>query len=149
MIGFTLLAAISFIVTCSITLAQFYNVFKGSCYSWSFSNSIFVPENALHTARIVSVSSERSFLECCSRCDVSTGCEGVAFDGEECRTLNGTGGLGALAVNEDHEGAVRVMLYHNVEVEQVILYYYIFQNIKVTMYFINCQTDRSGPMHVL
>ena len=100
-------------------IAQIYNAYQGQCFTWSYSDAFSVPPTALEKSTILSKSAERSFLECCMKCNMSSGCIGVAFDGEECMSISRENGLRSAEVSEEDHRSVRVMLFENMPRYQV------------------------------
>ena len=122
-----MVANMSWIAICSfiifvlaiISHASIPIVHVGSRSKWFFADSFHIPSTSLKLNSVESVSSERSFIECCMKCDASGSCLGVAFDGEECRTLNGTAGLMAAAVGGEQDSTVKVTVLNETIVQQV------------------------------
>ena len=94
---------------------ELYNVYKERHYGWSFADSFFVAH--INSDAVMKRSGQaRSFVECCTTCDVWTGCKAVAYSADnECFIMNA-------AVNRDEKnerGGYQVMVFSTEPQQQV------------------------------
>ena len=66
---------------------SYYNVLKTSDYAWSFAEVTFISNSSLDVSKVLAETVTRSFVECCTKCDVSQGCSGVAYRDGDCFIL--------------------------------------------------------------
>ena len=98
---------------------EFYSVYRGQCYSWSYADSFFIKENSLDLSTVLDQVESRSFVECCTVCDVSQGCSGVAFRDGECSLINGTAATASFVVTDGSGEDYKVMIYGSEHNQQV------------------------------
>ena len=99
---------------------------KGECFWWSFAESFSVNQEIVSTFNILHQIQSRSFLECCTQCDVSLGCIGVAYRARECNLLNGIA-TGSLLTGSDQNTDYKVMLYDSTPRTQVNNHFLLFK----------------------
>ena len=66
---------------------NYYNVLKTSDYAWSFAEVTFISDSSLGVSKVLAETVSRSFVECCTKCDASQACSGVAYRDGDCFIL--------------------------------------------------------------
>ena len=88
-----------------------HNVHKGHCYWWSYADSFFITDTSFVRSSVMTQLKSRSFLQCCTKCDVSEGCIGVAYRAGECNLINGTAALNSFVQGDGSVDDFKVMMY--------------------------------------
>ena len=63
----------------------------------------------------------RSFVECCTKCDVSTGCSAVAYLDGKCNILNETA-IASFVLGNGTKEDFKVMIFNAQDKQQVRIY---------------------------
>ena len=114
-------AGILFMLSCTYCAfgQEFYNTYRGQCYSWSYADSFFIKENSLDPSAVLDQAESRSFVECCMACDAPQGCSGVAFRDGECSLINGTAATASFVLTDGSKEDYKVMIYDTKDSQQV------------------------------
>ena len=119
---------------------SYYNVQKAPHSAWSFADVTFISESSLDVSKVLAETVSRTFVECCTKCDVSQACTGVAYRDGDCFIL-------AENAADDFEAGsgistdYRVMLYDTEPRPQVsCLWKGSLQNVRPCFYinYLNC-----------